>query len=235
MNSAIIYPIPVASRKYSDLSGAGRALDVVGERWALLVVRELLLGPKRFGDLRSGLGGVSQNVLSQRLKQLETDDVVRRVRLGPPLSTPVYELTELGRGLEPALVALSRWGARIPAPEGATMSPAAYALMLSDLYRPATPAPTMRVRLLVDGDALDIDADEHISVRRADAYSNSPTEFGDRDVVITGTVEAIHATMFGQGSWEHAIAAGEVDVRGDAAAAQQFFASFALPDQAQNT
>ena len=219
----------MASRNYSDLSGAGRALDVVGERWALLVVRELLLGPKRFGDLRSGLGGVSQNVLSQRLKQLESDNVVRRVRLGPPLSTPVYELTELGRGLEPVLVALSRWGARMPAPEGAAMSPAAYALMLGDLYRPTNAAPTMRVRLLVDGDALDIDAGETISVRRADAYASALAEPDDRDVVITGSVDTMYAAMFGQGSWEQAIAAGDVSVRGDAATAHKFFASFALP------
>src|SRR3954464_5929351 len=97
-------------RRYDDACGAAHALDVVGERWGLLVVRELLLGPKRFGDLHRGLGAVSQNVLSQRLRELEAKGVVTRRRLGPPVSAPVYELTSRGAALEPVLVALGRWG-----------------------------------------------------------------------------------------------------------------------------
>src|ERR1700737_4169741 len=103
-----------AKRTYDDPCGVARALDRVGERWALLVVRELLFGPKRFTDLSQGLPGMSQNVLSQRLRELEDAAVVRRRRLGPPSSARVYELTQRGAELEPVLQALARWGSRNP-------------------------------------------------------------------------------------------------------------------------
>ena len=98
-------------RSYKQFCGIARALDLVGERWALLVVRELVLGPKRFKDLREGLPGVATNVLSQRLRQLEDDGVVTRRRLPPPASCTVYELTDYGRQLVPILLDLGRWGA----------------------------------------------------------------------------------------------------------------------------
>jgi DNA-binding HxlR family transcriptional regulator len=105
-------------RTYGDNCGIARALDLVGERWALLVVRELLLGPKRFTDLRVGLPHVSPDVLSQRLRELEGADVVRRRKLAPPAASRVYELTERGRELEPVLLALGRWGSCAPFPPG---------------------------------------------------------------------------------------------------------------------
>src|SRR5215208_1584660 len=93
-------------RTYGDRCGVARALDVVGERWALLVVRDLLLGPKRFTDLRAGLPHVSPDVLSQRLRELEEAGIVRRAKLPPPTSARVYELTERGRGLQPIVIEL---------------------------------------------------------------------------------------------------------------------------------
>ena len=102
-------------RTYDDACAAAHALDLVGERWALLVVRELLFGPKRFTDLRAGLPGVSPNVLAERLRGLEGAGVVRRRKLPPPAASRVYELTDWGRELEPAIVSLGRWGARSPA------------------------------------------------------------------------------------------------------------------------
>src|SRR3978361_1634501 len=98
------------ARDYEDPCGTARALGVVGERWALLVVRELLLGPKRFSQLRRGLHGVSPNVLSQRLRELDEAGIVRRDTLPPPASVAVYELTERGAALEPILIELGRWG-----------------------------------------------------------------------------------------------------------------------------
>ncbi len=97
-------------RTYGDPCGVARALDAVGERWALLVVRELLLGPKRFSALHRGLGAASQNVLAQRLRELEAAGIVRRRRLGPPAGSWVYELTEQGSELEPVLIALGQLG-----------------------------------------------------------------------------------------------------------------------------
>lgn len=102
----------VTSRSYKQRCGIARALDLVGERWALLVVRELVLGPQRFTDLREGLPGIATNVLSQRLRQLEQDGIVTRRRLPPPAASNVYELTEYGQELVPIMLALGRWGAR---------------------------------------------------------------------------------------------------------------------------
>jgi DNA-binding HxlR family transcriptional regulator/putative sterol carrier protein len=104
------------ARTYGDPCGIARALDVVGERWALLVVRELLLGPKRFTDLRAGLPNLSPDVLSQRLRELEANGIVRRGTLAPPAGSKVYELTERGSELEPVVLTLGRWGSRAPFP-----------------------------------------------------------------------------------------------------------------------
>lgn len=101
-------------RSYHDSCAAAHALDLVGERWALLVVRELLLGPKRFTDLKAGLAGISPNVLTQRLTELEESGVVVRRKLPPPAAAWIYDLTAWGRELEPAIQALGRWGARSP-------------------------------------------------------------------------------------------------------------------------
>lgn len=103
-----------AKRSYGEGCLISHALDLVGERWAMLVVRELLLGPKRFTGLLGGLPGMSANVLSQRLRELEEAGVVRRLRLDPPSNAWVYELTEWGRGLERALVELGKWAVDSP-------------------------------------------------------------------------------------------------------------------------
>ena len=124
-------------RTYGDACGIPRALDRVGERWALMIVRELVLGPKRFTDLRAGLPNASPNVLSQRLRQLEQDGIVRRRKLPPPAGSRVYELTEWGLELEPVLTALGRWGARAPDPPPEHgMSLDAHILSLTTLFDP---------------------------------------------------------------------------------------------------
>jgi DNA-binding HxlR family transcriptional regulator len=114
-----------------------RALDVVGERWALLVVRELLLGPKRFTDLRAGLPHLGPDVLSQRLRELEGAGVLRRAKLPPPAAARVYELTERGRELEPVVLALGRWGSAEPLPPGdAELGTDAFIIALKTMYEP---------------------------------------------------------------------------------------------------
>ena len=101
-------------RTYGDGCSSAHALDLIGDRWALLIVRDLLFGPKRFSDLQVGLPHGSPNVLTQRLRELESAGIVRRRRLPPPASANVYELTEWGRQLEPILLGLQRWGASSP-------------------------------------------------------------------------------------------------------------------------
>jgi DNA-binding HxlR family transcriptional regulator/putative sterol carrier protein len=100
----------MAKRSYDQYCGLARALDLIGERWTLLVVRELLLGPKRYTDLRAGLPGIASNLLADRLEHLEQSGVVRRERLPPPTPATVYRLTERGRALETTIIELGRWG-----------------------------------------------------------------------------------------------------------------------------
>src|SRR3954452_11968178 len=112
------------TRVHDDGCGIAHASDLLGQRWALLVVRELLLGPKRFSDLRTGIPDISPNVLGQRLRELESSGILRRRKPPPPVATQVYELTDWGRELEPAVLALGRWASRSPSfPVGAVMGP----------------------------------------------------------------------------------------------------------------
>ena len=99
-----ILALVTTARRYADPCGIARALDVVGDRWALLIVRELIFGPQRFSQLRAGLPGVSANVLAQRLRELAAAGLVRSGLLDPPASVAVYELTERGLALEPVLL-----------------------------------------------------------------------------------------------------------------------------------
>jgi len=109
-------------RQYDELCPLALALDVVGERWTLLLLRELFAGPKRFTDLAEGLPGIGTSVLSERLRQLENDGLVSRRRLGPPARAQVYELTARGAALQPVLGGLVRWGAVYLAGKGAELA-----------------------------------------------------------------------------------------------------------------
>jgi DNA-binding HxlR family transcriptional regulator len=139
------------SRSYRDSCGIARALDVVGERWALLVVRELLLAPQRFSELRHALPHVSSNLLADRLRELEHNGVIRR---GPAATEGprVYELTEWGRKLEPILLALGDWGIDVPQPPApAALSATSVLIFLQHVARPDPAAPPTNCRLELDG------------------------------------------------------------------------------------
>jgi DNA-binding HxlR family transcriptional regulator len=122
-------------RTYHDLCGLSHALELVGERWAILVLRELAYGPKRFTDIRAGLPAASPNVLSQRLRELEAHGIVSRRTLPPPAASKVYELTEWGRELEPTLREFGRWAARSPFfPDSGHFSPSSMAMNLETMF-----------------------------------------------------------------------------------------------------
>src|ERR1700733_12318950 len=160
-------------RTYGDPCGVARALDLIGERWALLVVRELLLGPKRFTDLRAGLPHLGPDILSQRLRELEQSGVVRRDQLPPPAASRVYELTEWGRELEPVVLGLGRWGSRAPFPaDHGALGVDALMLALQPLYDPGRAdgltGASFEVRLA--GQPFDVrPTDRHLDVSRAAA------------------------------------------------------------------
>src|ERR671931_513496 len=126
------------NRSYNQHCGLAYALDKVGERWTLLIIRELIAGPRRFSDLLEGLPGISTNLLSERLKELEQQGLLRGRKLPPPAASSVYELTAVAQALEPTLLELGKWGSQfVPASaEGATLLHASsYALTLKTFFR----------------------------------------------------------------------------------------------------
>lgn len=135
-----MYNTAVPTRAYGQYCGFSRALEVVGERWALLIVRDLFVGPKRFSDLSRGLPGIPSNILTARLKELEVAGIVRRRLLPRPSGAVVYELTEAGRELEEPVISLGRWGARRlgdPRP-GEIVTEDSMAAALLSTFRPET-------------------------------------------------------------------------------------------------
>lgn len=143
-------------RGYRQACGVARGLDIVGERWSLLVVRELLLGPKRFTDLQQSLPTASPNALSDRLRELADAGVVRRRQLPPPANVRVYELTAWGRGLEPIVVALGTWAlATPPTAEQLFVSTDSTMLTIRTFFapRPERPEATLRIELSDQGPA----------------------------------------------------------------------------------
>ncbi len=218
-------------RSYDDLCGIARALNAVGERWALLVVRELVFGPKRFTDLRAGLPGVSDNVLSQRLRELEGAAVVRRYRLGPPSRAQVYELTPHGEGLVPVLLALGRWGSRIEPPAGAPaeLSVDALAFALRTTFDPAA-AGDLRVtcHLSVGDDEFTVEvADGGVRVARG-----APAR---ADVTLTTGAPTLQGLVFAGGSLSAAERAGAVAVHGRRAVAARLLRCFPRSAPADTT
>jgi DNA-binding HxlR family transcriptional regulator/putative sterol carrier protein len=211
-------------RSYDEACAAAHALDLVGERWALLVVRELVLGPKRFTDLRTGLPGISPNVLTQRLEELEQASIVRRRKLPPPASAWVYELTEWGLELEPAIMALGRWGARSPLkPQNTTMSLDALILSFRTMFSPEAAAG-------MDA-SLELRLGEHrYHARIADGRMELVRGSADRpDAVIETSQEMLTGVVYGGVSLADALRAGDLKVEGDKEVVQRFVALFPLP------
>ncbi len=128
----------IVKRTYGQYCGFARALELVGERWALLIVRDLLIGPKRFGEIQRGLPGIPTNILTARLNELEDSELVARRVLARPAKGVAYELTDAGRALEDVVLALGRWGAQHlgePRP-GETITEDSIAMALRTTFRP---------------------------------------------------------------------------------------------------
>ena len=215
-------------RSYDDACGAAHALDLVGERWALLVVRELLLGPRRFTDLRAGLPGISPNVLTQRLEDLEIAGVVLRRRLPPPAAAWVYDLTEWGRGLEDVIVPLGRWGARSPArPTGSPISTNSLILSMRTMFDPrAADGLSMRIALHVGEGRFHADvADGRLSLLPGDAERPDATIALDQP-------GALAAVLYDGRDLAAAKLAGDLRIDGDRTAVRRFVRCFRLPDPA---
>lgn len=214
-------------RTYDDACAAAHALDLVGERWALLVVRELLLGPKRFTDLRKGLPGVSTNVLAERLGELERSGVLRRRKLPPPAASRVYELTEWGEDLEPVIVSLGRWGARSPfRPGDAGMSVDSLIISFRTMFDPRAAEDLEASYELVLGEESfrAVVSDGDFEIDRGEAE--------DPDATIETEVGALAALVYEGRSLTEARRAGDVKVEGDKSAVERFLTLFVLPEMA---
>jgi DNA-binding HxlR family transcriptional regulator len=212
------------ARTRAKLDGCGIALasDLLGQRWALLVVRELLLGPKRFTDLRTGIPDISPNVLGQRLRELEESGIVQRRKLPPPAAAQVYELTEWGRELEPAILSLGRWASGSPSfPVGAEMGPDSLVLALKSTFDPAK------------ADGLDAtyelrvgDVPFRISV--ADGrFDAAHGEVRHPDATITGDAGTVAEVVFQGSALDSAIRSGALKIEGDRRLGRRLFRTLA--------
>jgi DNA-binding HxlR family transcriptional regulator len=214
-------------RRYRDACGAAQGLDLVGERWALLVVRELLLGPKRFTDLRKGLPGVSTNILADRLEMLEMSGVARRRTLPPPAASKVYELTDWGRELGPVVEAIGRWGARSPwRSEEDEIGVDGLMVSFRTMFDPEVAGDLEASYEIVLGDqgfGLEV---EDGSIR---VYRGAPA---DPDAKIETDVDTLAALVYEGRDLDEALRAGEVEVGGDRSAVERLTGLFALPEPA---
>jgi DNA-binding HxlR family transcriptional regulator len=208
------------ARVRTNLEGCGiaHASDLLAQRWTLLVVRELLLGPKRFTDLRAGIPGISPNVLGQRLRELEESGIVRRRKLAPPAAVQVYELTEWGHELEPAVLALGRWASGSPSfPSDAEMRPDSLVLALKSTFQPEKADGLEAVYELRLGE---IPFD--ISVKGG-RFAAARGEVENPEATIRSDPEAMASVVFGGKPLGKALQAGDVAIDGSRRAVNALF------------
>ncbi|MES2136742.1 MAG: winged helix-turn-helix transcriptional regulator [Pseudomonadota bacterium] len=205
-------------RRYDDACGLAHALELVGERWAMLVLRELAYGPRRFSELKADLQGISANVLSQRLTELEARGLVRKLRLPPPASVQVYEATEWGLEVTPVIGSLGKWAARSPLHDPTLpMSHAAVMMSLQTLLSPAL-AEGLEARIGFNfGEASYVATvhDGRLDVERGDIAGS--------DVTFTGPSNAIAGVIHGGAPF------ATIRVEGDMELARRFVTLFPLP------
>ncbi|MFD5790009.1 winged helix-turn-helix transcriptional regulator [Streptomyces sp. NPDC127037] len=211
---------PARRRSYDQFCACARALDAVGDRWTLLIVRELLAGPRRYTDLHADLPGVSTDVLASRLKDMEQGGLVTRRKLPPPAAASVYELTARGHGLLPVLAALAEWGAPALAERRPTDAVRAHWFAL----------PLLRALEGAAAGVLDVHLDEgEFHVRTGEVTAGEPV-YGDgpaagADARIALDAELCLALGRGETSFAEAVADGRIEISGDSALAKELRAS----------
>lgn len=207
----------MSKRSYNQYCAVARAMDVVGERWTLLIVRELLTGPRRFKDLLEGLPGIGTNLLTARLKDLEGYGVVRRATLPPPAASRVYELTELGRSLEPVVMGLARWGLEFlgASREEDDRQPAWAMVALRSVLKPeATEETRESYEFRVDDEVFHAwVADGETEVRQGSAAEPA--------IVVRSDTRTLLAVAAGRIEPAEAVASGEIWIEGDRGARER--------------
>lgn len=211
-------------RRYDDACGTALALEFVGERWSLLIMRELVFGPRRFGELRANLPGLSANVLTQRLESLEDAGIVRRFRLPSPANVQVYDLTDWGREAAPLMRAMGRWAARSPRHDPRLFMSAASAMMSLQALVDRTRAADLSVSAafhLPDDDFVVTVTGGEVLVNRG--VMETP------DLAFTGDTMAMRRTIYGKAPLARDGAGGTLAYAGEANLVQSFVDLFALP------
>ena len=217
-----------SGRRYHDACGTAHGLDLVGERWALLVMRELMMGPRRFGDLKKDLCGVSANVLTQRLEGLEASGIVQRRKLPPPASVQVYELTEWGYEAHPVFAVLGRWAARSPHHDPTLPISAVSTMMSLETMMSAEKAGNAVARIgFVFGD-------ESFAAHIADGALRARRESVEgAAVVFTAPPAVVAAAVYGDQPVSVFEGESLLRIDGDRRTAEWFIDLFALPEKAE--
>ncbi len=211
-------------RRYDDACGTALALEFIGERWSLLIMRELVFGPRRFGEIRANLPGISANVLTQRLDTLDEVGIVRRYRLPSPANVQVYDLTEWGREAAPLMRDMGRWAARSPRHDPSLFMSAASAMMSLQALLDRTRAMALPVSVVFhfpDEDFVATVTGGEILVGRG--ITEAP------DLAFTGDTMAMRRTIYGKASLARDGAGGTLAYAGDADLARSFIDLFSLP------
>ncbi|MBV9119140.1 MAG: transcriptional regulator [Chloroflexi bacterium] len=215
-------------RGYRQYCGVARALDVVGERWTLLIVRDLLLGPRRYKDLLEGLPGIGTNLLADRLRELEQRGLIRRAVLPPPAGSTVYELTEFGAALGPAVHELGSWGARMlgVVNDDDRVPTAALFVALRVIFKPERATGVQEsYELHVDGHVFEVRVDEgQILTREGLAHAPAATFTVDSRTLLALVREGLDPRA--------ALAAGRIQVEGKIDILERFVSLFARPPEA---
>jgi DNA-binding HxlR family transcriptional regulator len=209
-------------RRYDDACGTAHGLELIGERWALLVLRELMLGARRFSDLRADLPGISANVLTQRLTELEERGLVRRKKLPPPASAQVYEATKWGLEAEPIVQVLGRWAARSPMHDP-TMPISATSIMLSL----KTMADEKKAKGFEARIGFRLGEERFIGRMRKGRFKVARAEPENVDFTFTGTPPQLAAVIYGGAPLD------SMGFEGDANLAKRFVTLFTLPPKAK--
>jgi DNA-binding HxlR family transcriptional regulator len=214
----------VTKRAYDDACATAHAMDLIGERWALMVMRELMLGPKRFGDLRASLPGISANVLTQRLEGLEAASILIRRKLPPPASAWVYELSEWGYESAPLFRVLGQWAARSPGHDASRPMGAISVLLSFDAMIDAERAAGLDMRI-----AFRFGAESFVGTIRDGGFTVVREDIAQADFTVTGDPRALAGAVYGGQPIAALEAAGVLAIEGDRAALARFVTLFPLP------
>ena len=211
-------------RQYDDACGAALGLQLLGDRWTLLIVRELMYGAKRFGELRAGLPGISANVLTQRLEELEASSILIRRKLPPPASAQVYELTEWGYEAEPIIQHLGKWATR--SPQHDPTLPLSSASMIMSLK---TMLDRRRAEKFVARIGFRFGCESFMGRLAHGSFQIWRGEIENADITFIAQPRALAAAIYGGQPLTDLEAAGQLQIEGDRGIAERFVTLFPLP------